>query len=83
MKAEKKFRALIDRIEGNQGVLLLGEEEREAIDFPKSFLPEGAREGDILTVKIRLESRKTKEAKEKVAKLIRKVQGLKPPLSPP
>ncbi|MFA4905506.1 MAG: DUF3006 domain-containing protein [Candidatus Margulisiibacteriota bacterium] len=73
MKAEKKFKALLDRIEGEKGVVLLGEEEREAVDFPKSFLPEGTKEGDILTFKIKLESRRTKEAKAKVAEMIKKL----------
>ena len=75
MKAEKKFKALIDRMEGNKAVVLLGEEEREAADLPKSFLPEGSKEGDILTFKIKLESRRTKEAKEKVAELINKLKN--------
>ncbi|MBI5698871.1 DUF3006 domain-containing protein [Candidatus Saganbacteria bacterium] len=73
MKAEKKFKALLDRIEGDKGMVLLGEEEREAVDFPKDFLPEGAKEGDILSFKIRLESRRTKEAKAKVAEMIKKL----------
>lgn len=73
MKAEKKTRALIDRFEGDMAVVLLGEEEREAVEIARSYLPEGAKEGDILTIKIKLESRKTKEAKEKVAGLIKKL----------
>ena len=73
MKSEKKFRALIDRFETGRGVLLLGEEEREAVDFPVGFLPEGSKEGDILSVKIRLESCKTREARQKVAEMIKKL----------
>jgi len=73
MKAEKKFRGLVDRFEGGRAVILLGEEEREAVDFPKSFLPEGTKEGDILTIKLKLESRRTKEAREKVARMIKKL----------
>ncbi len=73
MKSEKKFRALIDRIETDKGVLLLGEEEREAVDFPVGFLPEGSKEGDVLSIKIKLESRKTREAKQKVAEMIKKL----------
>lgn len=73
MKNEKKFKALLDRIEDGKGVVLLGEEEREAVDFPKSFLPEGSKEGDILTFKIKLESRRTKEAKQSVAEMIKKL----------
>ena len=75
MKSEVKFKALIDRIEGNKAVVLLGEEERDAADIPKGFLPEGSKEGDILTFKIKLESRRTKEAKEKVTDLINKLKN--------
>ena len=75
MKSEIKFKALIDRMEGNKAVVLLGEEERESADFPKSFLPEGSKEGDILSFKIRLESRRTKEAKEKVSEMIEKLKN--------
>lgn len=78
MKAEKKFKALLDRIEGSKAVVLLGEEERDAVDFPKAFLPEGSQEGDILSFKIRLESRKTKEAKAKVTDLINKLKNKNP-----
>ena len=78
MKAEKKFKALLDRIEGSKAVVLLGEEERDAVDFPKGFLPVGSQEGDILSFKLRLESRKTKEAKAKVTDLINKLKNKNP-----
>ncbi len=75
MKAEIKYKGLVDRFEGVRAVLLLGEEEREAVEIPKEFLPEGVKEGDILTFKIKIESRRTKEAKEKAADLIEKLRG--------
>ncbi len=68
-----KIKAVVDRIEENKAVVLLGEEEQEAVDFPKSFLPD-VKEGDILTFKIKVQSRKTKEAKEKVAAMIERLQ---------
>ncbi|HTY13069.1 MAG TPA: DUF3006 domain-containing protein [Candidatus Omnitrophota bacterium] len=74
MKAEKKFKAVVDRIEGQKAVVLMGEEEREAAEISLPFLPEGTKESDILTFKIKLESRRTKEAKEKVALLIEKLK---------
>jgi hypothetical protein len=37
-------------------------------------LPEGCKEGDILSFKIKLESRRTKEAKQKVAEMIKKLE---------
>ncbi|MBI5701355.1 DUF3006 domain-containing protein [Candidatus Saganbacteria bacterium] len=73
MKQEVKFKAIVDRIEGSKAVLLIGEEEQDAVDFPKSFLPE-VKESDILTIKVKLQSRKTTEAKEKVAEMIEKLR---------
>ena len=70
---DAKIRGLIDRIEGDKVVVLLGEEEREVVEFPVSCLPEGVREGDILTFKIKLESRRSREAKAKVAEMIKKL----------
>ena len=67
MKPESKIKALIDRFEGETAVLLLGEEEQESAELPKSFLPAGSKEGDILKIRIILQSRRTKEAKLKVA----------------
>ena len=74
MKPEKKFKAVVDRIEGDKAVLLLGEEEQESVDFPKEFLPE-VKESDILSIKVKVQSRKTKEAKEKVSKMIEKLKA--------
>jgi len=75
MKPEIKFKAMVDRIEGNKAVLLLGEEEEDSAELPQNFLPEGIREGDIITCKIKINSRRTKEAKEKVEEMIRKLKG--------
>lgn len=74
MKNEIKIRGLIDRIEGETAVLFLGEEEQESTDFPKTFLPAGSKEGDILKIRITTESRRTKEAKQKVAAMIDKLK---------
>lgn len=74
MKKEIKFRGVVDRFEGQTAVVLLGEEEQEAVELPKKFLPEGVVEGDILTVKIKGQKDRTKEAKEKVSRLIENLQ---------
>lgn len=75
MKPEIKFKALIDRIEGNIAVVLLGEEEQDAVDIPKNFLPTDIKEGDILNIRIQVKSRKTKESKEKVAEMIERLKN--------
>jgi len=74
MKNEKiKFKALVDRIEGKTAVVLLGEEEKESFHIPIDFLPSGIKEGDILTFKIASAKDRTKEAKEKVRRMIEKL----------
>lgn len=74
MKQEIKFKAVVDRIEGIKAVVLLGEEEQDAVDFPKNFLPPETKEGDILNFKVQVKSRKTKEAKEKISDMINKLK---------
>lgn len=72
MRNEIKIKALVDRMEGDKAVVLFGEEEQESVAIPKIFLPD-VKESDILTVKIKLQSRKTKEAKAKVQGMIEKL----------
>lgn len=72
MRNEIKIKALVDRMEGDKAVVLFGEEEQESVAIPKIFLPD-VKESDILTVKIKLQSRKTKEAKAKVQGMIDKL----------
>jgi hypothetical protein len=72
---EKKIRALIDRIESDTAVLMLGENEEESANFPRDFLPEGAKEGDVLKIRIKLEPNKTRDAKAKAAELIKKLSS--------
>lgn len=73
MKNETKFKAIVDRIEGSKAVLLIGEDEQDAVDMPTKLLPD-VQESDILTIKVKLQSRKTKEAKEKVSEMIEKLK---------
>jgi hypothetical protein len=72
---EKRIRALIDRIESDTAVLMLGDNEDESANFPRSFLPDGAKEGDILKIRIKHEPNKTRAAKEEAARLIAKLKG--------
>lgn len=70
-----RIKALVDRIEGDKAVLLLGEEEEAAVDFPKSFLP-GVKEGDIVTFKATISPKRTAEAKAKVVAMIDKLKKI-------
>ena len=75
MKQDIKFKALIDRIEGDKAVVLLGEEDEATVYFPIQFLPQSIKEGDILNFKIAVKSRKTKEAKDKIREIIEKLKA--------
>jgi hypothetical protein len=69
-KTSSNIHAVIDRIEDNEkAVILLGDDEREQIDLPVSFLPEGASDGDHLRITITLDEDSRASAAEEVKKL--------------
>ncbi len=53
---------IIDRLENGFAVVEL--ENKEIINIPKSALPEGVREGDVICVSV--DSRETQDRKEKI-----------------
>lgn len=53
---------IIDRLENGFAVVEL--ENKEIINIPKSALPEGVREGDVICVFV--DSRETQDRKEKI-----------------
>jgi hypothetical protein len=62
--------AVIDRIEDNDmAVILLGDDEKERIDLPISFLPKDASDGDHLRINITLDKESRAAAEEKVKNL--------------
>ena len=71
---KKTFSGVIDRFEGSYAVVLIGPEQEEKMDIPKSLLPGEAREGDLVTLSIKVSPDKTKKAKEKVSDLIEQLK---------
>jgi hypothetical protein len=67
---KRSFTGILDRIEGKTAVVLVGE---DALEMAKELLPEGAKEGDMISFKLELKDKKTKEEKEKMEKLIKKL----------
>lgn len=62
--------AVIDRIEDNgMAVVLLGDDEKQQIDLPVAFLPNGASDGDHLRISITLDKQARAEALDNVKKL--------------
>lgn len=51
-------KAVIDRVEGDYAIILLGDEE-QAVNFPLKFMPCGAKEGDCLKIKIDMDQEET------------------------
>jgi hypothetical protein len=68
------MKATIDRIEGKMAVLLMGEDGKAKVNMPLSLLPEGCKEGDILSISIELDPEATSQAKEKVSGLMEKLK---------
>ena len=67
---KRSFTGILDRIEGETAVVLIGE---DVLEIAKDLLPDGAKEGDVISIKFELKDRKTKEEKEKIEKLIKKL----------
>ena len=73
------MKAVIDRVEGELAVLLLGDKGEFRLNFPLSLLPADCREGDILNISIERDLAATEQTKERVSnqmdKLKQKGQG--------
>lgn len=54
------MKAVIDRIENDMAVLLLGDEET-SLDVPLQYLPEGVQEGTWLRVDFKIDEHTTRE----------------------
>lgn len=65
----KTLRGFVDRIEGDLAVVLIGDTGRE-VAWPVSELPDGAGEGSVLAIEVRLDAEGTQAALEDVGSLI-------------
>ncbi len=69
------MKAAIDRIDEGIAVLIDPDDDTCRLRVPVSLLPEGSREGDILTVTFERDEAATAEAKKKIAGLVRKLSN--------
>jgi hypothetical protein len=69
------MKATIDRVEGKLAVLLIGEDGKLKVNMPLSLLPEGCKEGDILSISIERNPEATQQAKERVSGLMEKLKN--------
>lgn len=67
------MKAVIDRIEGEIAVLLVGEDEL-TLDVPIRLLPNGASEGTWMTISFELDLKETERRKNKVSALLSKLK---------
>jgi len=75
------MKAVIDRFEGKQAVLILGEGERQ-LSVPKDLLPQQAKEGSWLQVEVENESLlsavldevETDNAKQRIAEKLERLR---------
>jgi hypothetical protein len=68
------MKAVIDRIENEIAVLLIGEDGKIRVNFPLSLLPDGSKESDILNISIERDTKATQQAKERTSSLMEKLK---------
>jgi hypothetical protein len=68
------MKAVIDRVEGDFAVLLLGDKGEIRLNFPLSLLPVGCRESDVLNISIERDVVGTEQTKERVSGLMDKLK---------
>ena len=68
------MKAVVDRVEGELAVLLLGDKGEFRLNFPLSLLPEGVKEGDVLNISIERDLAATEQTKERVSGLMEKLK---------
>ena len=65
-----RVRAFLDRFEGDQAVLLLGDKESEAVVWPRAFLPSDAAEGTVLEVTVETDAEETADTSRQIRRLL-------------
>ena len=72
---KKKINLIIDRFEENLAVLI--NEEGTEIIIPEEYLPQAAREADILKLDLSIDKKLTKRKKKEIRSLISKLKANK------
>jgi hypothetical protein len=68
------MKAVIDRIEEELAVVLVGELGELKLNIPLSFLPAGCKEGDVLKISIEKDPVATKQTREQTSDLMEKLK---------
>ncbi len=68
--SSKGIHAAIDRIEdGGMAVILIGDDEKQQIELPVGYLPDGASGGDHLRITIAIDTKSRAAAEDHVKKM--------------
>ena len=67
-----RIQAVIDRFESDKAVLLLGNDEIQAV-WPRNSLPDEAKEGDFLQIDIQVDHEATIAAKVEAESLLKQI----------
>lgn len=65
--------ATIDRFEGEVAVLLVGPEQTP-VNIPRSDLPEGAEQGDVLRLEVTIDREETERRRESIQEKIERLK---------
>lgn len=69
------MKAVIDRIEGDLAVVLVGEKGELKLNIPLSFLPASCKESDVLQITIERDPTATEQTKARVSGLMEKLKN--------
>lgn len=68
------MKAVVDRIENGQAVVLFGDDEIK-VDIPVRVLPAGVKEGDILRVEFTIDKETERKQREKISQLLNSLKN--------
>jgi len=71
---KKMIEAVVEKIENNKAVLLLGEEGYK-VDIPLKFLPDNVKESDVLRLDFVIEREETQEQVERIKHMIERLKS--------
>lgn len=66
-----KVEGVVDRMEEDYAVIFLGENEKK-VSWPKTLLPKGTKEGQILVFNLTIDQEKTKKCEQEIDELWKK-----------
>lgn len=73
MNKKGKISGVLDRVEGALAIIYTDSDER--VEISRSALPKEVKEGDILEIKVSVKKNKTREARNKVKKMIEELNN--------